>query len=144
MGDDQGLRHRCANANLVGRSSRKDQKTLTKKFYLLEVKNDREAAVEFGQSRKLPDGINLTGVAIYDILFRVERFALMLRKNSTKPVLNHIKTQHNTSPQPWRPPVFHNHAPYGYGSTGLIHLPSVAAGQSQWLRLVASKTTYYL
>lgn len=68
---------RCRQANLRGKSHRNDRDTLSKKLFILEVMKDREKAVKFGQARKLPKGLNSTALALYDLLFGVERSVLV-------------------------------------------------------------------
>ena len=75
--DKPGLLSSCTNARILDSSSRKDKPTLSKKLYLHEVLKDKKAAVEFGPKRKLPKGTNSTGLTIYDLIFGVERFAIV-------------------------------------------------------------------
>ena len=76
-GDTPGLLTRCVNSRILLNSSRKDKETLAKKLYLYEVKKDREAALNFGPARKVPDRINSTGLTLYDLLCGVERFVIV-------------------------------------------------------------------
>jgi len=49
-GECLGLYSRCKNAGIIGKSSRKDKDTLSKKLYIVEVMRDKEKAIKFGYS----------------------------------------------------------------------------------------------
>lgn len=77
-GDTQGALTQCTNLGLLVTNSRKDKLTLQQKLYICNVLRDKEAAIKFGPSRKLPKGINSTGIVLCDLLFGPERFALIM------------------------------------------------------------------
>mmetsp|Transcript_19894 Transcript_19894/g.29969 ORF Transcript_19894/g.29969 Transcript_19894/m.29969 type:complete len:107 (+) Transcript_19894:90-410(+) len=76
-GENPGLYSRCKSAGVIGKSSRKDKDTLSKKLFLVEVLNEKESAIVFGPARKLPKQTNSTALVLYDLLFGVERFVLV-------------------------------------------------------------------
>ena len=77
-GDVQGLLTRCKNANILEKSSRRDKETLAKKLYILEVKKDKEKAIQYGPTRTIPKQTNSTALAVYDLLTSPERCALVM------------------------------------------------------------------
>ena len=76
-GENAGLLRRCIDARLLDSNSRKDADSLAKKLYLLD-KEGKNAAIAYspGPSRKVPHGCNSTALALYDLLFSVERYVI--------------------------------------------------------------------
>jgi len=99
-GDVKGLLSLCTDANLLGNGARKDKDTLAKKWYLYHFKKDKERAIKFGPSRKVPAGTNSTGIMICDLLFGVERFAIVHGHLLQRVRAKDFKPTHNTERYP--------------------------------------------